>query len=118
MWVFLILEPARLLGACKPGSRARMDSRTGHILSRKVQHFQPSSQLTVSGWATFVVFKDLGNCCPENRDCLPALRENRRDHPQGTPGCSHVWTGSEGFKFLPTVPKNSDWQNRNCQIDH
>ena len=30
MWVFLILEPARLLGACKPGSRARMDSRTGH----------------------------------------------------------------------------------------
>ena len=66
----------------------------------------------------FFVFKDLGNCCPENRDCLPALKENRRDHPQGTPGCSHVWTGSEGFKFLPTVPKNSDWQNRNCQIDH
>ena len=30
MWMFLILEPAKLLGACKPGSRARMDSRTGH----------------------------------------------------------------------------------------
>ena len=29
MWVFFILEPVRLLGACKPGSRARMDSRTG-----------------------------------------------------------------------------------------
>ena len=29
MWVFFILEPARLLGACKPGSRARTDSRTG-----------------------------------------------------------------------------------------
>ena len=34
MWVFLILEPARLLGACKPGSRARMDSRTGATLAR------------------------------------------------------------------------------------
>ena len=30
MWVFFILEPVRLLGACKPGSRARMDSRTGN----------------------------------------------------------------------------------------
>ena len=30
-WVILILEPARLLGACKPGSRARMDSRTGAV---------------------------------------------------------------------------------------
>ena len=79
-----------------------------HILSRKVQHFQPSSQLSVSGWATFVVFKDLGNCCPEIRSCLPALRENKRDHPLETPGCSHVWTGSEGFQFLPTVLKNSD----------
>ena len=29
MLVFFILEPVRLLGACKPGSRARMDSRTG-----------------------------------------------------------------------------------------
>ena len=29
MCVFFILEPARLLGACKLGSRARMDSRTG-----------------------------------------------------------------------------------------
>ena len=29
--MFLILEPARLLGACKPGSRARMVSRTGHV---------------------------------------------------------------------------------------
>ena len=29
MRVFLILEPARLLGVCKPGSQARMDSRTG-----------------------------------------------------------------------------------------
>ena len=29
MWVIFILKPARLLGACKPGSRARMDSRTG-----------------------------------------------------------------------------------------
>ena len=28
MCVFFILEPARLLGACKLGSRARMDSRT------------------------------------------------------------------------------------------
>ena len=26
-WVFLILETARLLGACKPGSRARMDEQ-------------------------------------------------------------------------------------------
>ena len=25
------MEPARLLGACKPGSRARMDSRTGVV---------------------------------------------------------------------------------------
>ena len=25
----MILEPARLLGACKPGSRDHMDSRTG-----------------------------------------------------------------------------------------
>ena len=29
MWLFLIWEPVRLLGACKPGSWARMDSRTG-----------------------------------------------------------------------------------------
>ena len=29
MWVFYILEPARLLRACKLGSRVRMDSRTG-----------------------------------------------------------------------------------------
>ena len=29
MWVFFVLEPARLLKACKPGSRARMDSATG-----------------------------------------------------------------------------------------
>ena len=29
MWAFFILEPARLLGACKPGSRARMDSTIG-----------------------------------------------------------------------------------------
>ena len=28
-WVSLILEPVKLFGACKPGSRARMDSRTG-----------------------------------------------------------------------------------------
>ena len=28
MCVFFILEPARLLGACKLGSRARMDSTT------------------------------------------------------------------------------------------
>ena len=34
-WVFLILEPARLLGACKPGSRARMDSRTGQVMQLK-----------------------------------------------------------------------------------
>ena len=27
--LIFILEPARLLGACKLGSRARMDSRTG-----------------------------------------------------------------------------------------
>ena len=31
MWVFFILEPVRLLRACKPGSRARMDSRTGGV---------------------------------------------------------------------------------------
>ena len=31
MWMFLILEPAKLLGACKPGSRSRMDSRTGQF---------------------------------------------------------------------------------------
>ena len=31
MCVFFILEPARLLGACKLGSRARMDSRTGAV---------------------------------------------------------------------------------------
>ena len=30
MWVLLTLKPVRLLGACKPGSRARMDSRTGN----------------------------------------------------------------------------------------
>ena len=29
MLVYFILEPARLLRAYKPGSRARMDSRTG-----------------------------------------------------------------------------------------
>ena len=29
MWVFFILEPARLLGACKPGLRACRDSTTG-----------------------------------------------------------------------------------------
>ena len=29
MWVFFILEPARLLGACKPGLRACKDSTTG-----------------------------------------------------------------------------------------
>ena len=28
-WVFFILEPVRLLGTCKPGSRACMDSTTG-----------------------------------------------------------------------------------------
>ena len=27
-WVFFILEPERLLGACNPRSRGRMDSRT------------------------------------------------------------------------------------------
>ena len=33
MWVFFILEPVRLIGACKPGSRARIDSRTGdHVV--------------------------------------------------------------------------------------
>ena len=31
MLVYFILEPARLLGAYKPGSRARMDSRTGDL---------------------------------------------------------------------------------------
>ena len=36
MWVFFILEPARLLGACKPGSPACMDSRSGgHACTRK-----------------------------------------------------------------------------------
>ena len=34
-WVFLILEPARLLGACKLGSRARMDS-SSLTLKKKV----------------------------------------------------------------------------------
>ena len=29
MWVIFVLEPAGLLGACKPGSQAHMDSRTG-----------------------------------------------------------------------------------------
>ena len=31
--VFLILEPARLLGACNPSSRGRMDSRAGDTSS-------------------------------------------------------------------------------------
>ena len=29
--LIFILEPARLLGACKPGSRARMDPRAGQL---------------------------------------------------------------------------------------
>ena len=33
MGVFFILEPVRLLGACKPGSRACMDSRTRPMMS-------------------------------------------------------------------------------------
>ena len=33
-WVFLILDPAKLLGACKPGSRARVDCRAGVTTSR------------------------------------------------------------------------------------
>ena len=41
MWVFFILEPVRLLGACKPGSRARMDSRTGLITG---QHLANSGE--------------------------------------------------------------------------
>ena len=36
MWVFLIWEPVRLLGACKPGSWARMDSRTGQCKQGKI----------------------------------------------------------------------------------
>ena len=35
MWVFFILEPTRLLGACKPGLRARMDSRTVGTIKKK-----------------------------------------------------------------------------------
>ena len=35
MWVFFILEPTRLLEACKPGLRARMDSRTGGTIKKK-----------------------------------------------------------------------------------
>ena len=31
MWVIFVLEPAGLLGACKPGSQARMDSTTGGL---------------------------------------------------------------------------------------
>ena len=34
MWTFFVLEPARLLKACKPGSRARMDSSTGRDMGR------------------------------------------------------------------------------------
>ena len=30
-WVFLILEPGMLLGACKPGSQAHVDSRTERV---------------------------------------------------------------------------------------
>ena len=30
-WVVLILEPGMLLGACKPGSQARIDSRTERV---------------------------------------------------------------------------------------
>ena len=29
IWAYFVLEPARLLGACKPGLRPRMDSTTG-----------------------------------------------------------------------------------------
>ena len=32
-WVFLILEPGMLLGACKPGSQAHIDSRTERVKS-------------------------------------------------------------------------------------
>ena len=31
MWAFFVLEPARLLGACKPGLQACMDSTTGSL---------------------------------------------------------------------------------------
>jgi len=44
-WVFLILEPARLLGACKPGSRARMDSRAGLELVGFTNNGQKHTQL-------------------------------------------------------------------------
>ena len=47
MWVLLILEPVRLLGACKPGSRARMDSRTG-------VNWNPHSLLQISPTPTLV----------------------------------------------------------------
>ena len=48
MCVFLILEPARLLGACKPGSQVRMDSRTGG-LSDKYFHYYSALIIAIIG---------------------------------------------------------------------
>ena len=45
MWVFFILEPVRLLGACKPGSRARMDSTNG------IASYFHLSLITLCYWA-------------------------------------------------------------------
>ena len=44
MWVLLILEPVRLLGACKPGSWARMDSRTGPPLKQEIAQWTWTKQ--------------------------------------------------------------------------
>ena len=65
MWVFLILEPARLLGACKPGSQARMDSRTGHKLV-------PSKKIGVSD--------GLGL-----QECMATINYGQEDELQVTP---------------------------------
>ena len=49
MWVFLILEPARLLGACKLGLWARMDSRPR---GRRKAFYEGSSKEEGGFWAT------------------------------------------------------------------
>ena len=61
----MILEPARLLGACKPGSQARMDSRTGHKLV-------PSKKIGVSD--------GLGL-----QECMATINYGQEDELQVTP---------------------------------
>ena len=57
----LILEPARLLGACKPGSRARMDSRTGPSPSLHSTVYSPPYHLSILLFLTISSYKKIIN---------------------------------------------------------